>query len=150
MLAYNLSPSFNWDAAKMTDEEIRTYTARLAQLGFCWQFITLAGFHVDGLGITSFARAYAKDKMLGYVQLVQRKERAEKVSTLTHQQWSGVEVVDRAIDLITGGTASTKATSGGFTETQFVPHDSGAVRTAPADTVGKQLGSKATEPCSAA
>ena len=43
MLAYNLSPSFNWDAAGMSDEEIRTYISRLGQLGFAWQFITLAG-----------------------------------------------------------------------------------------------------------
>jgi hypothetical protein len=28
MLAYNLSPSFNWDAAGMNDEEIRTFVVR--------------------------------------------------------------------------------------------------------------------------
>jgi isocitrate lyase len=43
MLAYNLSPSFNWDAAGMSDEDIKTYISRLGQLGFTWQFITLAG-----------------------------------------------------------------------------------------------------------
>lgn len=43
MLAYNLSPSFNWDAAGMSDEEIKSYIPRLAKLGFAWQFITLGG-----------------------------------------------------------------------------------------------------------
>merc|ERR1712176_470272 len=43
MLTYNLSPSFNWD---------------LAKLGYCWQFITLAGFHSNALGIDLFARSY--------------------------------------------------------------------------------------------
>jgi isocitrate lyase len=46
MLAYNLSPSFNWDAAGMSDEEIRSYIPRLAALGFVWQFITLGGVGV--------------------------------------------------------------------------------------------------------
>jgi isocitrate lyase len=43
MLAYNLSPSFNWDAAGISDDEIRTYISRLGKLGFTWQFITLGG-----------------------------------------------------------------------------------------------------------
>merc|ERR1712151_532337 len=47
MLAYNLSPSFNWDASGMTDAEMESFIWDLAKLGFCWQFITLAGFHCD-------------------------------------------------------------------------------------------------------
>lgn len=47
-LAYNLSPSFNWDAAGMTDKEMETFVWDLGKLGFVWQFITLAGFHSDG------------------------------------------------------------------------------------------------------
>merc|ERR1740121_1847719 len=45
MLAYNLSPSFNWDSAGMTDAQMESFIWDLAKLGFCWQFITLAGFH---------------------------------------------------------------------------------------------------------
>ncbi len=119
MLAYNLSPSFNWDAAQMTDDQIRNYTSELASMGFCWQFITLAGFHVDGLAVTRFARAYAKDKMLAYVTDVQREERKHKVPLLKHQEWSGVDVVDKFIDLVTGGQSCTKATGDGITEAQF-------------------------------
>ena len=87
MLAYNLSPSFNWDAAGMNNEEIESYVDRLAALGFVWQFITLAGFHGNGLFAESFARQYAKHKMLAYVTEIQRKEREQKISTLTHQKW---------------------------------------------------------------
>ncbi|CAE7821495.1 icl-1, partial [Symbiodinium necroappetens] len=47
MLAYNLSPSFNWDTAGMTDAQMESFIWDLAKLGFCWQFITLAGFHCD-------------------------------------------------------------------------------------------------------
>lgn len=53
-LSYNLSPSFNWDAAGMTDAEIESYIWDLASMGYCWQFITLAGFHSNAVGIDLF------------------------------------------------------------------------------------------------
>lgn len=119
MFAYNLSPSFNWDEAGISDEKIREFQDELGRNGFVWQFITLAGFHVDSLGITRFSRAYATDKMLAYVKFVQRKERAERVDTLTHQKWSGAELMDAAINTVTGGLASTTAMQSGNTESQF-------------------------------
>lgn len=118
MLAYNLSPSFNWDAAGMSDEEIRTFVGRLGQLGYVWQFITLAGFHTNALGATKFARAYNKDQMLGYVRDVQRMEREIGVPQLTHQKWSGAEYVDTTQSLINKG-GSTSIMSDGVTEDQF-------------------------------
>jgi isocitrate lyase len=119
MLAYNQSPSFNWDNAGMTDEQMQTFIWDLAKLGFCWQFITLAGFHSDALGIDLFARDYAKRGMAAYVQLIQRQEREHGVETLTHQKWSGSEIVDEAGNIISGGTSSTGIMSAGVTETQF-------------------------------
>jgi len=121
MLSYNLSPSFNWDSPElhMNDAAIRSYTAELAKLGYVWMFITLAGFHLDGLAVTKFARAYASEGMLAYVRDVQREERTHKVSLLKHQVWSGVEIVDQMIQLATAGASSTCATSEGITETQF-------------------------------
>ncbi|KAG5461789.1 MAG: isocitrate lyase, partial [Olpidium bornovanus] len=61
MLTYNLSPSFNWDAAGMNDEQMRTFVWDLAKLGFVWQFITLGGFPSNAAGIDIFARDFAKD-----------------------------------------------------------------------------------------
>jgi isocitrate lyase len=119
MLAYNLSPSFNWDAAGMTDTEIRDFIDRLAGLGFVWQFITLAGFHGNALVIDQFAKAYSQEKMLAYVRDIQRKEREYSVSTLTHQKWSGAEYVDGMLGVVTGGKSSTLAMSHGVTEKQF-------------------------------
>lgn len=119
MLAYNLSPSFNWDAAGMSDAEIKTFVADLGRLGFCWQFITLAGFHSDSLGITRFARDYATRGMLAYVEGVQRAERNEGVETLKHQGWSGTELVDAMQNTITGGLSSTNTMGHGVTESQF-------------------------------
>jgi len=119
MLAYNQSPSFNWDNSGMTDGEMRTFINDLAKLGFCWQFITLAGFHSDALGITTFAREYKKNGMLAYVQMIQRQERIHKVDTLTHQKWSGSEIVDAYGDAIMSGMSSTGIMSSGVTEKEF-------------------------------
>lgn len=119
MLSYNLSPSFNWDAAGMTDEDISTFQTQIGQLGYTWQFITLAGFHCNGLGITRFAREYAKKGIIAYVQMVQREERDEQVSTLTHQVWSGAKLADRHVSIITNGGTSTASLGAGDTEVQF-------------------------------
>ncbi|MDR3447341.1 hypothetical protein [Dyella sp.] len=83
------------------------------------QFITLAGFHTDSLIVTQFTRAYAKDHMLAYVNLVQRAEEKFHVETLTHQKWSGAELIDTMLATITGGLASTSAMGQGNTEAQF-------------------------------
>jgi isocitrate lyase len=119
MLAYNLSPSFNWDASGMTDSELARFNDDLGRLGYCWQFITLAGFHSNGLIITELARSYAEQGMLAYIQNIQRKEREAKVELLTHQKWSGAELVDQMINTASGGLSSTAAMGEGVTESQF-------------------------------
>merc|ERR550537_479638 len=119
MLAYNLSPSFNWDGAGMTDAQMESFIWDLAKLGFCWQFITLAGFHCDALSIDIFAREYAKRGAAAYVQLIQREERKHGVETLTHQAWSGSEIVDLQGNIVSGGTSSTGIMGEGVTEKQF-------------------------------
>ena len=119
MLAYNLSPSFNWDASGMTDSQIASFNDDLGRLGYVWQFITLAGFHSNGLIVTELARAFADRGMIAYVELIQRKEREKKVELLTHQKWSGAELIDQMVNVATGGVSSTSAMGHGVTETQF-------------------------------
>ena len=70
MLAYNLSPSFNWDASGLKDEEIKSFIPQLAKLGYCWQFITLAGFHLNALMTDVFSKQYGNQDMLSYVNLI--------------------------------------------------------------------------------
>ena len=41
-LAYNLSPSFNWDAAGLGEKEMKEYVWELGKLGFVFQFITVS------------------------------------------------------------------------------------------------------------
>merc|ERR1711924_111622 len=113
MLAYNNSPSFNWDTAGMTDEEMKSFIFDIAKFGFCWQFITLAGFPADSLAITNFAKAYKTDGMKAYVTMIQREERNNKVATLTHQKWSGADYTDRMSTVVTSGLSSTGIMSAG-------------------------------------
>ncbi|KAI8841450.1 isocitrate lyase [Chytriomyces cf. hyalinus JEL632] len=119
MLAYNLSPSFNWDAAGMNDQQISSFINDLGKLGFVWQFITLAGFHSNALISDNFAKDYAKRGMLAYVQGIQRQERENGVETLTHQKWSGAEYYDNLIKTVQGGVTATAALGSGVTESQF-------------------------------
>ncbi|KAA8520320.1 hypothetical protein F0562_014576 [Nyssa sinensis] len=119
MLAYNLSPSFNWDASGMTEEQMRDFNPRIAKLGYCWWFITLAGFHADALIVDTFAKDFARREMLAYVEKIQRKERNHGVNTLAHQKWSGANHYDRVLRTVQGGITSTVAMGKGVTEEQF-------------------------------
>mmetsp|Transcript_17234 Transcript_17234/g.19603 ORF Transcript_17234/g.19603 Transcript_17234/m.19603 type:complete len:526 (-) Transcript_17234:1230-2807(-) len=120
MLAYNLSPSFNWDAAGMDDAAIQRFQSDIGSLGFTWQFITLCGFHSNALMIDQIAKAYAGPKgVFAYVEMIQREERRLEVETLTHQKWSGAGYCDKLMSVATGGGASTSSLAGA-TEDQFV------------------------------
>ncbi|KAF4509530.1 hypothetical protein G6O67_003699 [Ophiocordyceps sinensis] len=117
-LAYNLSPSFNWKTA-MPRHEQETYIRRLAALGYCWQFITLAGLHTTALISDRFARAYSQQGMRAYGELVQEPEMELGVDVVKHQKWSGANYVDELQKMITGGVSSTSAMGKGVTEDQF-------------------------------
>ncbi|XP_019192878.1 PREDICTED: isocitrate lyase [Ipomoea nil] len=119
MLAYNLSPSFNWDASGMNDNQMKDFIPRIAKLGYCWQFITLAGFHGNALIIDTFAKDFATRGMLAYVEKIQREERSNGVDTLAHQKWSGANYYDRVLRTVQGGITSTAAMGKGVTEEQF-------------------------------
>lgn len=115
MLAYNLSPSFNWDAAGLNEQTMKSYVFDLGKLGFAWQFITLAGLHSNAYISAKFAKAFKTEGMKAYVEEVQRKEREIGCDVLTHQKWSGAELVDSLLKTITGGVSSTAAMGAGVT-----------------------------------
>ncbi|KYK60695.1 putative isocitrate lyase protein [Drechmeria coniospora] len=117
-LSYNLSPSFNWKTA-MPRADQETYIRRLAGLGYCWQFITLAGLHTTALISDRFARAYSQQGMRAYGELVQEPEMELGVDVVKHQKWSGATYVDELQKMVTGGVSSTAAMGKGVTEDQF-------------------------------
>ncbi|KAM0746478.1 isocitrate lyase [Meredithblackwellia eburnea MCA 4105] len=118
-LAYNLSPSFNWEKAGLSETAMKDYVWELGKLGFVWQFITLAGLHSNAYISDLFAKNFATDGMKAYVKLVQSKEREHGTDVLTHQKWSGADYADALLKTVTGGISSTSAMGAGVTEDQF-------------------------------
>lgn len=120
LLAYNCSPSFNW-AAKLSEKEMLTFREDLADLGYKFQFITLAGFHALNTSMFELASAYKARGMAGYSEL-QQKEFAlqnQGFRAVKHQAFVGVGYFDEVQNVITGGEASTVALKGSTEEAQF-------------------------------
>lgn len=103
----------------MPRAEQETYIGRLSKLGYCWQFITLAGLHTTALISDQFARAYSKQGMRAYGELIQEPEMENGIDVVKHQKWSGANYVDELLKMVQGGTASTSAMGKGVTEDQF-------------------------------
>ena len=103
----------------MARDEQETYIKRLAKLGYCWQFITLAGLHQTALIADTFSKAYAKQGMRAYGELIQEPEMKNGVDVVTHQKWSGANYADNLLKMVTGGVSSTSAMGKGVTEDQF-------------------------------
>jgi isocitrate/methylisocitrate lyase len=119
MLAYNLSPSFNWDTTGMTDDEMRKFPEELAKLGFVFNFITYGGHQIDGLASEEFSTALREDGMLALARL-QRKFRLVESPYRTPQTLVGGPRADAALDAASGRTATTKAMGQGSTQFQHL------------------------------
>ena len=119
MLAYNLSPSFNWDTTGMSDEEMRRFPEELGKLGFVFNFITYGGHQIDGLAAEEFATALKQDGMLALARL-QRKFRLLESPYRTPQTLVGGPRLDGALMASSGRTAATKAMGKGSTQFQHL------------------------------
>jgi isocitrate lyase len=119
MLAYNLSPSFNWDTTGMTDEEMRLFPAELGKLGYVFNFITYGGHQIDGLAAEEFATALREDGMVALARL-QRRLRLLESPYRTPQTLVGGPRADAALLASSGQTATTKAMGPGSTQAQHL------------------------------
>jgi isocitrate/methylisocitrate lyase len=119
MLAYNLSPSFNWDTTGMTDEEMKRFPEELGKMGFVFNFITYGGHQIDGVAAEEFATALRQDGMLALARL-QRKMRLVESPYRTPQTLVGGPRSDAALAASSGRTATTKAMGKGSTQHQHL------------------------------
>lgn len=135
LLAYNCSPSFNWD--KHLDEEgLKLFQKELARLGYRFQFVTLAGFHVLNYSMFELAQAYRSEGMPAYVRLQRgefKKER-EGYTAIKHQSFVGTSYFDKVSQAIMGGDVSTVAMRGSTEEAQFAERPDIAQRVKKSDT----------------
>jgi isocitrate lyase len=120
LLAYNCSPSFNW-RKHLSDDEIAGFQRELGELGYKFQFITLAGFHSLNAAMFELARGYVEEGMPAYVQVQQREfDLEEEGYTATrHQREVGAGYFDAVAQVISGGKSSTLALTGSTEEAQF-------------------------------
>ncbi len=120
MLAYNCSPSFNW-ASKLSKHSMMTFRENLADLGYKFQFITLAGFHSLNTSMFELAELYRDQGMAGYSQLQEREfaMQSRGFRAVKHQAFVGTGYFDAVQETITAGEASTVALKGSTEEAQF-------------------------------
>ena len=117
MLAYNLSPSFNWDTTGMSEDEMADFPKELGKLGFVFNFITYGGHQIDGLASEQFASALLEDGMLALARL-QRQFRLVDSPYQNPQTHAGGPRADGALMATSGRTATTKAMGKGSTQYQ--------------------------------
>jgi len=122
LLAYNCSPSFNWKK-NLDDATIAKFQQELSDMGYKYQFITLAGIHNMWFNMFDLAYDYAQGEgMKHYVEKVQEAEfaAAEKGYTfVAHQQEVGTGYFDDMTNVIQGGNSSVTALTGSTEEDQF-------------------------------
>jgi isocitrate lyase len=119
MLAYNLSPSFNWDTTGMNDDEMRAFPEEIGKMGFVFNFMTYGGHQIDGVAAEEFATALRQDGMLALARL-QRKMRLIESPYRTPQTLVGGPRSDAALAASSGRTATTKSMGKGSTQTQHL------------------------------
>jgi len=121
LLAYNCSPSFNWKK-KLDSETIATFQQKIADMGYKYQFVTLAGFHVLNHSMFNLAVGYRDRGMAAYSEL-QEAEFASEAAGYTatrHQREVGTGYFDEVAQVIAGGDSSTTALHGSTEQEQFV------------------------------
>jgi isocitrate lyase len=121
MLAYNCSPSFNW-AAKLSVSEMESFREDIADMGYKFQFITLAGFHALNTSMFELSKAYRLRGMAGYSELQEREFalQADGFKAVKHQTFVGTQYFDSIQNIVQQGISSTTAMSGSTEEAQFV------------------------------
>jgi isocitrate lyase len=120
LLAYNCSPSFNWKK-RLDDATIANFQRELGQMGYRFQFVTLAGFHALNLSTFQLARGYAECGMAAYSKLQQEEFAAQELGyrAVTHQRFVGTGYFDEIAQVISGGHSSTTALAGSTETAQF-------------------------------
>jgi len=120
LLAYNCSPSFNWKK-NLDKDTMKTFQSELGKMGYKFQFITLAGFHLNNYATFKLAQAYKQDGMAAYSELQEAEFAAEKdgYTSTKHQREAGTSYFDAVSQALTQGKSSTVAMTWSTEEDQF-------------------------------
>ncbi len=118
MLAYNCSPSFNW-SKHLKPDELASFQNDIAEMGYRYQFVTLASFHSVNYSSFDIARKYIQRGMQGYSDLQQAEFAAEEFgfSATRHQHEVGVSYFDAVNEATAGGKEASTVAMVDSTET---------------------------------
>jgi len=122
MLAYNCSPSFNWEK-NLDKATIARFQREIGAMGYKFQFVTLAGFHSLNHGMYELARGYRDRGMAAYSELQQAEfaSEANGYTATRHQREVGTGYFDAVAEAISGGQSSTTALKESTEAEQFRP-----------------------------
>lgn len=120
LLAYNCSPSFNWKS-NLDDKTMKHFREKLGEMGYKFQFITLAGWHALNSSMFKLSRAYKENGMYAYSKLQEQEFEDEKhgFRAAKHQSFVGAGYFDAVQNTIMSGQSSTSAMDGSTEEEQF-------------------------------
>lgn len=120
LMAYNCSPSFNWEA-KLDKATIAKFQRELGAMGYKFQFVTLAGFHALNNSMFELADGYRDHGMAAYSELQQREfaNEARGYTATRHQREVGTGYFDQVATVISNGTSSTTALKDSTETAQF-------------------------------
>ncbi len=120
MLAYNCSPSFNW-SKYMSIGDMEKFSERIADMGYRFQFITLAGFHALNTSMFELSLAYKQRGMAGFSELQQREFalQSKGFAAVKHQTFVGTQYFDFIQDVVQQGQSSTTAMADSTETAQF-------------------------------
>ncbi|MBI3336849.1 isocitrate lyase [Candidatus Peregrinibacteria bacterium] len=121
LLGYNCSPSFNW-RQKLNDTTIAHFQDELGEMGYKFQFVTLAGFHALNTSMFDLASGYCHEGMTAYTRLQEREfelQRTHNYRAVKHQQFVGTGYFDTVINTVTRGQSVVTALKGSTEEAQF-------------------------------
>lgn len=119
-LAYNCSPSFNWKK-HLTESKLTSFQDELSEMGYKFQFVTLAGFHAINESMFDLSHGYALEGMSAYARLQEKEFELEKQGyrALKHQSFVGTGYFDSVLLAITGNSSDTAALPGSTETSQF-------------------------------
>lgn len=121
-IAYNCSPSFNW-WRNLDHSTASSFQEKLAEMGYKYQFVTLAGFHTLNASMFQLAHDYNKEGMIAYSRFQENEYQLEKeygYRALKHQSFVGAGYFDEVMNVVTEGQSCTHSMKGSTEEKQFV------------------------------
>ena len=119
-LAYNCSPSFNWKKF-LDDHTLNHFQEKLGEMGYKFQFVTLAGFHTLNASMFELAHEYRHHGMKAYTTVQEKEHELERLGykALKHQSFVGAGYYDELLTTIMEGKGSTHSMKGSTEEMQF-------------------------------